>query len=268
MATYNVLANPYYQPMRGRNILSDRLLAALQSFSAPENGVFGPRANFGSALLGSDVNRMNQAAAMREQDVAAGRVPFEAEAGQETKMEDSRQGMIKGLQSERLKQEREQEEADRQARVAAQQREIAAAAEAQAKAFQQQGLMSEQELGNRLTLGTQQFNQERALRNTPAPMSDFERAQINAPRPVGNFGFYSPQQGLTLVPNAMDTPMTGAYAPKPYVPVGSQIPPAGWARLQQFNKPTSPAIDQRTLDGDLRWVQDMLREQKPLGISY
>jgi hypothetical protein len=83
MPTYQVSDNPYYRPAQGKNWLADRLIAAMQSFSAPKEGPYGPKAGFGSALLGNDVNRMNQSAILRNQDVAAGAEPFRQEVAAE-----------------------------------------------------------------------------------------------------------------------------------------------------------------------------------------
>lgn len=83
MPSYRVTDNPYYKQWRGNNLIGDRLSAALGSFSAPETGAYGKRSGFFGSLFGSDVNRMNEADAMRQRDIEGGRVPFEKEESAE-----------------------------------------------------------------------------------------------------------------------------------------------------------------------------------------
>jgi hypothetical protein len=83
MPTYNVKDNPYYDQWRGNNLISDLLANATQSFSAPQTGPYGERKGFFRSLIGDQTNRMNSAAAMRQQDVDAGAVPFQKEVAQE-----------------------------------------------------------------------------------------------------------------------------------------------------------------------------------------
>lgn len=199
MPNYAVQDNPYYRQPRGKNLITDRLLAALQSFSAPKSGAYGPKAGFGSALLGSDVNRMNTAAQMRQQDVAAGQAPFQAEVAQEDAHQGRQIGAQFGLQSSANDAAMARENVGNQAAAARQQTGIDATRNSQ----ESQNRWNEIEQNNRMMQQQSQqllrdqllVNKLRTARSTPQAMSEYQAAQLKQPRAIGGNAAYFPGTG-------------------------------------------------------------------------
>ena len=243
MPTFQVRDNPYFRPARGRNIISDRLLAALESFSAPKEGAYGPKAGFFGALAGNDVNRMNQAEMMRQVDIDAGRVPFEAESAQEDKAINARIG---GALTEADLQARAAGIRNDQ-RIAAQQQIIADRIKAQQEALQQQLAQREQlaqqesadkfklaEQGQAHNLMRDQLNNKSRieLRRTPRAMSDFESFVSQNPRAVGGF-LQFPGSGLTVKPaSGLNPAQTFTTSGAPFNPTNVVLQPEEMRFLQ------------------------------------
>ena len=270
MASFNVQNNPYYKPFQGNNWLADRLVAAMQSFSRPrESGAplaspeVGPPsptlpfkpAGFGSALLGNDANRMNQAYLLRQGDVNAAREPFQAEVAQENASQgrelDARAGNVRSTND---------------AAFARMQAENEAAAARQAEALRQRGQESTDQItdniqqqalnrGNAITLNSQNNRAAQQLRETPQPMSAAERIALSRPV-MGSSTIFDPRANSF-----------GQFNPRnPTQPI--QWNPGGWSKEEQAFLNEDASSD-RTVDRDMSVIDELLKSPNvPTNISY
>ncbi len=191
MASYNVQQNPYYTPPQGRNWIADRIIAAMQSFSAPKGpemlpaGVSGPNptnalprkpAGFFSALGGNDNNRINQAALLRQADVDAGRAPFEAEVGVEKELQGNEFGFRQGVENDRLKQQRALDEENRKA--ALERAQLGFTTARQINDDRMNASLHEKQLtaAQQIAADQRRLQNQIAVKRTPEAMSDAQAA--------------------------------------------------------------------------------------------
>jgi hypothetical protein len=198
MPTYNVQNNPYYQQWRGHNLISDLLANATQSLSAPASGPYGEKKGFFRSLAGDQTNRMNSAATMREQDVAAGRAPFEAEVKQEDAINaannkgfadrqaagDAARKQVAEFEAEQENKrwKERQDSAERQANIADQWQNQTRHDQMENDRIIKQAL-AEQNLRKQASLQGQRF--------------DIMKTQMNQPRQMGDMAFF-PKDGTLI----------------------------------------------------------------------
>jgi hypothetical protein len=238
MPTYNVQNNPYYQQWRGHNLISDLLANATQSLSAPATGPYGEKKGFFRSLAGDQTNRMNSAAAMRQQDVDAGVVPFEKEVVQENVINTANNegaakrqaaGDAARMQVAQFEQEQEnkrwkkrQDSAERQANIADQWQNQTRHDQMENDRIIKQAL-AEQNLRKQASLQGQRF--------------DMLKTQMNQPKQYGDF---------------MVDPKTGAMTrtrPARYGQAGDEVS-AGQGPEQQFSADKLKWLEQGDTDED------------------
>lgn len=234
MASYNVQQNPYYTPPVAKNWIADRIIAAMQSFSAPRGpealptGVSGPPeagalprkpAGFFSALGGNDNNRINQAALLRQADVDAGRVPFEAEVGAQEKLQGNEFGFKKQQDDAFLAQRRAEDEA-RRTNALERVRESNTTAR-QINDDRINASIQEQALKRAydMTQDSRRLRNAITLRQTPAAMSEADVMRMNRPMPVGGNALFDPKtRSIIQLPNqgrpqqTIQLPQSGGFS--------------------------------------------------------
>lgn len=189
----------------------------MQSFSAPRGpealppGVSGPPepgalprkpAGFFSALGGNDNNRINQAALLRQADVDAGRVPFEAEVGAQEKLQGNEFGFKKQQDDAFLAQRRAEDEA-RRTNAMERVRESNTTAR-QINDDRINASIQEQALKRAydMTQDSRRLRNAITLRQTPAAMSEADTMRMNRPMPIGGNALFDPKtRSVIQLPN-------------------------------------------------------------------
>ncbi len=279
MASYNVQQNPYYQPPTGRNWIADRIIAAMQSFSAPKGpemlpaGVSGPNptnalprkpAGFLSALGGNDNNRINQAALLRQADVDAGRAPFEAEVGAQEKLQGNELGFKQKQDDAFLAQRRAEDDARRQNALAIAQEAQQGLDRRQVEALNSRTQEEALRRAYDMTESSRRFRQAKELRQTPAAMSEYQRATLRRPQAVGGTGVFLPDLNQLI-----SMSRRGEGAPNEVM----QLPPSSGIESDELNwlngtEEVNPnAIDDTTQQ--MTDIEELLKPPGvPSGISY
>jgi hypothetical protein len=279
MAAYNVQQNPYYQPPTGRNWIADRIIAAMQSFSAPKGpemlppGVSGPNptnalprkpAGFFGALGGNDNNRINQAELLRQADVNAGRVPFEAEVGAQEKLQGNEFGFKQKQDDAFLAQRRAEDDARRQNALTIAQEAQQGLDRRQVEALNSRTQEEALRRAYDMTQSSRRFQQDKELRQITAPMSEYQRAMLRRPQAVGGTGVFLPDQNQLI-----SMGRRGEGAPNEIM----QLPPSSGIEMDELNwlngtEEANPnAINDATQQ--MTDIEELLKPPGvPSGISY
>lgn len=276
MATYQVRDNPYYKPPTGRNWIADRIIAGFQSLSAPKgpemlpSGVSGPneagalprkKAGFFSALGGNDNNRINEAYRLRQQDVEEGRIPFQAEVQAETEGQERDFGFRQGVENDRLKQQRELDEANRQAMLERAQQGFTAARQINDDRMSASLHEKQIEAARRMVDDARRLRNQITLKRTPEAMSDAQKAARGDWRQGPGNSVMNPQTGLIKRFSPLDegAPTITESLPRPF----SQDE----LDYLENDEPTPDAID--TATGQMTSIEDLLNPSGiPRDISY
>lgn len=266
MANYDVQNNPYYQPPQGKNWIADRIIAAMQSFSAPKSGPAGPKAGFGAALLGSDVNRMNQAAMMRGRDVDAGRVPFDAEAAHDTAQEGLRFGNQQTLADKNITAQRAEGEAQRQAAAQRQIQGLSAEQAMQSDEWNKRSGEADARFARDLQLQNRSNSFQREQQMRDGEVTPAMKFQSQQPRVSGDVGINIPAPGhMSQMPSQYEIGM-------PPRPLAIPVPRARLPYLQTGNStPVASDVIARGKYAEEMAAMEKYLQQKPAvptGISY
>lgn len=280
MASYNVMRNEYYQPPTGRNWIADRIIAAMQSFSAPKGpemlpaGVSGPNptnalprkpAGFLSALGGNDNNRINQAALLRQADVDAGRAPFEAEVGAQEKLQGNEFGFKQKQDDAFLAQRRAEDDARRQNALAIAQEAQQGLDRRQVEALNSRTQEEALRRAYDMTESSRRFRQAKELRQTPAAMSEYERERLNRPFPIGGNGLFDPASRTLM---RLGRVPEGAPPETEQLPVSGGFSPSELRFLQTGEEEPEPDAGGQMTD-QMTDIEELLTPSGiPRGISY
>lgn len=269
MANFDVRGNEYYRPPVGRNWLADRLIAGMQSFSAPKTGPAGDKVGFGRALLGDDTNRINTAAMLRGQDFEAAKAPFEAEVeadeAQEARRFANQQTLQRGAQEFSQKLADQSDAAQRQRDLSNQQFQYGLRAQDEANA--RMNRMLEQADAAEKLRRQQAFQRE--MHSTPSGNALLEaETQKGLARNLGNGAFTPGNQPVWFTPT--NPYGVGDASPRP-VPETIRFSDAEWNRAFGSTNaaPMNSPQNARTVDRDMEQIQKLLQSPNvPTGISY